>query len=72
VNFDEPPGCLLNRLYEQATRKKYKKVVYGGQLFKKLDPAIAYERCPELKALLDEMLSLAKEAGMGVEESHEA
>lgn len=65
VNFDEPPACLLNRLYRQATRRKYKKVVYGGQLFRKLDPRIAYARCPRLKALLDEMLVLAKNAGLG-------
>lgn len=65
VNFDEPPAYLLDRLYKQATRKKYKKVVYGGQLFKKLDPSVAYAKCPKLKALLDEMLTLAKAAGLG-------
>jgi hypothetical protein len=64
VNFDEPPGYLLDRLYGQATGKKYKKVVYGGQLFGKLDPSAAYKKCPRLQALLDEMLALAKAAGL--------
>lgn len=64
INFDEPPARLLDRLYMQATRKKYKKVVYGYGLFGKLDPAIAYSQCPNLKALLDTMLHLAKEAGL--------
>lgn len=65
VNFDTPPARLLGRLYKQATRKNYKKVVYGGQLFKKLDPGVAYAKCPTLKALLDEMLALAQAAGLG-------
>ena len=64
INFDEPPAQLLNRLYKQATRKNYKKVVYGHDLFGKLDPTIAYSKCPNLKALLDTMLDLAKEAGL--------
>lgn len=64
VNFDEPPAYLLDRVYRQVKRRKYKKVVYGGQLFGKLDPCTAYRRCPYLKALLDEMLDLAKAAGL--------
>jgi len=64
VNFNEPPAHLLNNLYKQVTRKTYKKVVYGGQLFGKLDPDVAYGKCPRLKALLDEMLTLAKAAGL--------
>jgi len=66
VNFDEPPAYLLDRLYKQATGKKYKKVVYGRQLFEKLDPNVAYTKCPKLKALLDEMLKLAKAAELGL------
>lgn len=27
------------------------------------EPEVAYERCPSLKALLDDMLALAQEAG---------
>lgn len=65
VNFDEPPAHLLNRLYKQTTRRGYKKVVYGGQLFEKLDPNIAYDKCPTLRSLLDEMLALARTAGLG-------
>lgn len=64
VNFDEPPAYLLNNLYKQVTRRTYKKVVYGGQLFGKLDPDTAYGKCPRLKVLLDEMLTLAKAAGL--------
>jgi hypothetical protein len=64
VNFNEPPAYLLNRLYKQAKLATYKKVVYGSQLFSKLDPDAAYQKCPQLGALLDEMLKLARAAGL--------
>lgn len=63
VNFNEPPAKLLDRVYESETKRRYKKVVYGKDLFKRLAPATAYGKCPQLKALLDEMLTLAKAAG---------
>lgn len=65
VNFDEPPAYLLKRLYRQTRRRSYKKVVYGKKLFEKLDPDIAYAKCPTLKSLLDQMLALARTAGLG-------
>jgi hypothetical protein len=59
VNFNEPPAKLLQRLYSQIFRKSYKKIVNGKELFSKLDPNIAYNKCPKLKELLDKMLELA-------------
>lgn len=66
VNFDEPPAKLLNRLHIATTRRTYKKVTQGMELFDRLDPAVAYEKCPRLKEMLDDMLRLAKTAGFGV------
>jgi hypothetical protein len=66
VNFDEPPGELLNRLYLAKTEHRYKKVVQGQQLFKKLDPFIAYNKCPYLKRLLDKMLEIASGNGFTI------
>lgn len=60
VNFNEPPAKLLERLYPLHVRRNYKKVVNGKDLFGKLDPDIAYKKCPKLKELLDKMLELAK------------
>ncbi len=62
VNFDEPPAKLLERLYREKLRKSYKKVIDGASLFQALAPDVAYEKCPHLKQLLDEMLGLAKAA----------
>jgi len=60
INFDEHPAKLLNRLYKGA----YKKVTHGSELFSKLDPTLAYKKCPRLKELFDEMLKLAKDADL--------
>lgn len=64
VNFNEPPAQLLDRIYKQATKKNYKKTTYGKQLFLKLDPFVTVSKCPYLKIMLDEMLQLARTAGL--------
>ncbi|EFQ24243.1 hypothetical protein Apau_1827 [Aminomonas paucivorans DSM 12260] len=63
VNFDEPPAKLLDRLYRQHTKHPYKKVINGRDLFSRLDPDRACEKCPQLQDLLDTMLRLARERG---------
>jgi hypothetical protein len=60
VNLVEPPAKLLERLYPLHVKRSYKKVVNGKELFGKLDPGIAYKKCPKLQELLDKMLELAK------------
>ncbi|MHB1036365.1 MAG: DUF4276 family protein [Pirellulales bacterium] len=62
VDFDEPPAKLLSQLYRKHTRREYKKVTYGQQLFRKLDPDVVVGKCPYLKAMLAEMLKMAKAA----------
>ncbi len=52
-------AAFLKRL-----KQDYKKVTDGRDLFAQLDPAVAASRCPHLKAMLDEMLILAKSAGL--------
>ncbi len=64
VNFVEPPAKLPNALYKRRLKRDYKKVTDGRDLFAQLDPAIAVSKCPHLKAMLEEMLTLAKAAGL--------
>jgi len=64
VDFDLPPSKLLEDLFWQKTGKTYKKITHGKEFFDKLDPNLAYQKCPRLKELLDELLKLAKEAGL--------
>ena len=65
INFDKPPAKLLDELYRRTYRNKgYKKPVDGPNLFQNLDPLVAYEKCPYLKAMLDKMLTLAQNEGL--------
>lgn len=59
VNFQHPPSKMLKTLYETHLKRNYKKVVDGEGLFGKLHPQDAYNKCPRLKEMLDEMLALA-------------
>jgi len=62
VNFGEPPAYLLNRLYEEATGRTYKKRTYGEELFRELDPQLVWEKCPYFRRLADDLVKLAKRA----------
>ncbi len=64
VNFNEPPGKLLERLYPLKMRREYNKIADGKSLFKKLDPTLAYRKCPRFGEMLDTMFKLAKAAGL--------
>ena len=64
IDFEEPPAQLLDRLYYEKEKKHYKKVVDGQELFSRLDPALVYEKCSNFAHMLDEMLSLAHQAGL--------
>jgi len=61
INFDQPPSKLLDSIYRDKTGRIYKKVTQGKELFDKLNPEVAYGKCPHLRELLDEMLRMAKE-----------
>lgn len=63
VNFTEPPAKLLNAIYQKQLKRDYKKTVNGPELFSRLDPSLAVQKCPYLKLMLAEMLKLAKAAG---------
>lgn len=62
VDFDEPPAKLLKKLYAQARKGGYKKTVDGEQLFSKLDPEAVFDKCPYFRAMIEEMLTLARNA----------
>jgi len=62
VDFDTPPASRLATWYRQAGRRKYSKTIQALNLFPKLDPSMAYAKCPNLKSMLDEMLGLAQAA----------
>ncbi len=61
INSHKPPSKLLIELYNIRLKREYKKITDGKALFAKLSPDVAYQKCPSLKALLDEMRQLAGE-----------
>lgn len=62
VDFDEPPAKLLDRLYSQGGGRGYKKITMARNLFPKLDPNLVYQKCPNFKLMMDEMLGIARQA----------
>ena len=64
VNCNHPPKKLLKKLYWEQAHTSYKEVTHGAELFGELDPGLACGKCPKLKAMLDDMLTLAKAAGL--------
>ena len=61
VNFEHPPSKRLIALYNAKTSRSYKKTTDGKALFQKLNPDTAADKCPRFRAMLTEMLRLAKE-----------
>lgn len=60
VDSTEPPAKLLTRLYRERIKRDYKKTAHGVELFSRLDPNVAYAKCPALAALLNDMLACLK------------
>ncbi|HHV16455.1 MAG TPA: DUF4276 family protein [Gelria sp.] len=59
INMQQPPKALLRNLYRIKTKSTYKEIIHGTDLFDRLDPNLAYQRCPHLRWMLDDMLDLA-------------
>ena len=64
VDFETPPKKLLKRLYRDKHHADFKELVHGKGLFRKLNPAVAGAKCPYPKAMLNDMLRMAREAGL--------
>lgn len=62
INFVTPPSKWLNQRYNRDLKRNYRKIVDGNQLFSKLEPDVAYDKCYYLRKMLDEMEALAVNA----------
>jgi len=60
INFDTPPAKVLEKQYPKVLGRDYKKTTDGVTLFLRLDPALAADKCPYLKILLDDLLDMAR------------
>lgn len=59
INGTEPPGQLLDRLYRQAGKGRYKKRTHGAGFFKKMDAEQVRQSCPAFKRFTDDLLCAA-------------
>ena len=55
MNFEEPPAKFLKRLH----RGTYRKTVQAKNIFPKVNPQFAIDKCPYLKVLADDLLRIA-------------
>jgi hypothetical protein len=55
VNFNEPPAKFLKRILG-----RYKKTTIAMNLFPKVDPQVAIDKCPYLKSFMDDLLRVAQ------------
>ncbi len=62
INLQNPPSKVLQDAYLGALKHEYRKTTTGAGLFSRLNPQLAYERCPGLKRLLDSLLELSRAA----------
>jgi hypothetical protein len=56
VNFNEPPAKFLKKILGG----RYKKTTTAMNLFPKVDPQVAIDRCPYLKLLAEDLLQVAR------------
>jgi hypothetical protein len=59
INSQNPPSKRLKAQYLSKLKQTYQKRTDGAKLFDKLNPDVAYQKCPFLKLLLDDLLELA-------------
>jgi hypothetical protein len=64
VNFDDPPKKLLKRLDREKLKRDYKEVTQGREFFSRLDPEAVAKVCPHFRTMLEEMVAMARQAGL--------
>lgn len=64
VNFQTPPGKLLEQQYMQKLKVRYPKTTKALNFFPRLDAETVISRCPYLKAMLHELGQMALDAGI--------
>jgi hypothetical protein len=64
VNFDDPPKKLLKRLYREKLKRDYMETTQGREFFSRLNPKDVADVCPHFRAMLEEMVTMARRAGL--------
>ena len=59
VNMDKPPAKFLEQLYQRTYDRAYPKVKNAMNMFPKLDPYLVADKCPNFRAMVEDMKALA-------------
>lgn len=58
VNHHKPPSYHLKEIFKSGGRQDYNKPIHGKKILEKNDLMIAIQACPELKAFVNQIISL--------------
>jgi len=58
VNHQKPPSYHIKEIFELGKRQDYNKPIHGKKILEKNDLMIAIQACPELKAFMNQIISL--------------
>ncbi|MEH2023815.1 DUF4276 family protein [Nostoc sp.] len=61
VNHQKPPSYWLKEIFKSGGRQDYDKPIHGTKILKDNDLMIVIQSCPELKAFVNQILSLCDE-----------
>lgn len=62
VNHKKPPSYHLKEIFKLGGRQDYNKPIHGKKILEKNDLIVAIQACPELKAFVNQIISLCDES----------
>ena len=62
VNHQKPPSYHLKEIFRSGGRQDYNKPIHGRRILENNDLMIAIQACPELKAFINQIISLCDES----------
>ncbi|WP_414756024.1 DUF4276 family protein [Anabaena sp. CCY 9910] len=62
VNHQQPPSYHLKEIFKLGGRQDYNKPIHGKKILEKNDLMVAIQACPELKAFVNQIISLCDES----------
>jgi hypothetical protein len=58
VNHQKPPSYHIKEIFKLGGKKDYNKLIHGKKILEKNDLMLAIKACPELKAFVNQIISL--------------
>ncbi len=62
VNHQKPPSYWIEKIFRLGGRPDYNKPIHGTKILKNNDLMVAIQACPELKAFVNQIISLCDES----------